>query len=176
MIRLAAVFIVLLTWLAWAQASLHLVATRDGKPDFEVKGSEVICGAQKLTVQVEKDRLKLLSGGQVVLKVKRKDEGFEMEDGAGTRLLRVKTRKEGYKVVDAQDHEVCNLKYKGSELKAESGRLVPAGGGLDWSENGKPRAHLEGSQELKVGIGLALPSLTPPQRAALTLFVSQLGI
>lgn len=176
MIRFVALFIFGLSWLALAQPSLHLVATRDGHPDFEVNGTQVTCGTQKLTAQLEKDRVKLLSGTQVVLKVKRKGEGFEMEDGAGTRILRVKPRSDGFKVVDAQDHEVCALKYKGSELKTDSGRLIPASAGLDWSENGKLRAHLSGSQELKVGLGLTLGALTPPQRAALTLFVSQLGI
>ncbi|MBS2038678.1 hypothetical protein JST97_27100 [bacterium] len=176
MFRLAAIFFFCLTCFALAQPPVHFVATRDGRPDFEVNGTQVICGGQKLTAQVEKDRLKLFSGAQVVLKLKRKDDGFEMEDGGGVRLLRVKPRSDGFKVVDAQDHEVCALKYKGSELKADSGRLSAAGGGLDWTENGKVRAHLQGSQDLKIGLGLALGSLTPPQRAALTLFVSQLGI
>ncbi|MFN8606096.1 MAG: hypothetical protein U0931_01100 [Vulcanimicrobiota bacterium] len=111
MLRLAAFFLLCLTWLAMAQPA-HLVASRDGHPDFEISGTDVICGSQKLTAQVEKDRLKLFSGAQVVLKIKRKEEGLEMEDAAGTRILRVRLRDNGYKVLDAQDHDLCNLKYK----------------------------------------------------------------
>jgi len=175
--RLALFFMLLLAAVS-AKTRTPLVVTREGKPDFEVRQLEVICPGQTLKVQLEDDRVKLLAGKDVLVKVKRKKDGLELEDGAGTRLLRIKVHKgPSYKISDGQDKPVLTLETQGPQLLAQpEGKVSASLNGLDWSSGGRMHAHLEGDRQLQLGLCLALGSLTPAQRAALAVYIREVGI
>ena len=170
-----------------AKTRQTIASQREGKPDFELvpQGDkiEVHCGSTSLTSKVEADRVKLLSGDKLVAKVKQKKEGFELEDGAGTRLLRVKVKVgPSLKVEDGGGQILLMVDAAGPALTVRAGNGGPRGtvrsgpSGLEWVDaTKKVRASLTGTQVVAVGLILPLENLTPEQRAALALYLAEVG-
>lgn len=164
-----------------------ITVLRDGKPDFELvpkdQTVEVHVGSTVYTGKVESDRIKVLDGDKQVVKVKRKKEGFEVEDAAGGRLLRVKVKAgPSLKVEDAQDKMVLQVDAAGPSLTvragdgAERGTVAAGPVGLEWTDASKTvRATLAGSDQIAVGLALTLESLKPEQRAAVALYLLEVG-
>lgn len=170
-----------------AKTRQTLTSQRDGKPDFELipqgSGFEVHCGATTYSSKIEADRVKVLAGDKQVAKVKQKKEGFELEDASGSRVLRVKV-KEGpsLKVEDGKDQLILMVDAAGPALTVRAGNGGPRGsvqagpGGLEWTDaTKKMRATLKGTDQIAVGLVLALETLTPEQRAALALYLAEVG-
>jgi hypothetical protein len=170
-----------------AKTQQNLLSLRDGKPDFELvpQGSnlEVRCGSTTYTSKIEADRVKVLSGDKLVAKVKQKKEGFELEDGSGARVLRVKVKAgPSLKVEDGKDKVLFQIDASGPALTVRSGDGGPRGSvqkgsqGLEWLDaTKKVRASLQGTDVLAVGLVLPLESVTPEQRAALALYLAEVG-
>lgn len=140
---------------------------------------EVRWGSHRATAKVEADRVKLLEGQKLLAKVKAKDRGFELEDEAGARVLRVKFGKT-LKVEDAGDQLVLEGRRQGQTFLLQGpgqkplGTLGQAGSLAYWdSPQGARLASLDGVSRWESVLALACPGLTPPQRAALVIYMNR---
>ena len=136
-------------------------------------------GAVLGTLAVSDDRVKLADpDGVVVLKVKVKEYGAEIEDGQGVRRFKLKQDDEGHwKVRDADDETVlkCKRKSDGFEVRTADGTTVAKvkarGGGLrGTTEGGEPLFVVYGVDEPEVGMWWSVDRLELAERAAVVVF------
>lgn len=153
-------------------------AQQDGKADFTITPpDQVQIGSRTLKADLQTDRVKLSENGKVVVKVKRKDNGFEVEDADGKRVLRVKSKGGGeLKFSDGQDHLL--FRTSGSTppitLLNDSGASLGKLDATSYTDaSGKVRATLKGGDPNRVDAAYALPltSLKPEERAAVVYFL-----
>lgn len=164
-----------------------LIATREGKTDFELVPREpdidIRCGTTIYTTKVEADRVKVFAADKLVAKVKRKEDGFEMEDGSGGRLLRVKVKAgPSLKLEDGQGSVLSMVDAAGPALTVKGpdgsaqGKVEASPEGLSFKGvDQKERAALKGSAPVAVGVALVLEKMTPEQRGALALYLLEVG-
>lgn len=167
---------------AQAPVTLHDAA---GKPlaRTETRGERVAVRSgtdQPLgEIKIESDRVKLRDpGGVERWKVKRKDYGAEIEDGAGQRLFRI--RKHGadeWRLEDASKAVVARVKPKetGYEIRDAGGATIAKVKRRDGrlvfeSEAGARQGELAGTDDARAGLWFALARFSPAERAALWAF------
>jgi hypothetical protein len=152
------------------------------QPTSEGWSVEVSGGAVIGTLRAEDDRVKLESiDGEVVLKVKLKAYGAEIEDGQGRRLFKLKQDDDGHwKLRSADDVTVlkCKRKSDGFEVRAQNGvtvaKVKARAGGLRYTtEGGEPLYVVTGLQEPEVGLWWVADQLELEQRAAVVAFFHQ---
>ena len=170
-----------------AKTQQPIVSQRNGKPDFELvrQGStvQVRCGSTTYTSKIEADRVKVLADDKLVAKVKQKKGGFELEDGNGARLLRAKVKAgPSLKLEDGRDQLLFQIDAAGPTLIVRAGNGGARGSvqkgatGLEWVDaTKKVQATMTGTEVIAVGLVLPLESLTSEQRAAVALYLAEVG-
>lgn len=154
-----------------------------GQTDFSLEpegtGVKVVCGGKTFTTKIEADRVKVFEGETLQAKAKRKEDGFELEDGGGGRLLRCKW-KSGHplKVEDGNGQVTLQLDQMRllSPQGGFRGELRNAAGGLELVDpTKKVVARLAGPVPKEAGLALGLTQLTPAQRATVVLYLAEVG-
>jgi hypothetical protein len=170
-----------------ARSQVPLMATRAGQEDFRLQpegGSmQVVCQGKTYQAKIESDRVKVLDGEVLQAKAKRKEAGFELEDGSGERLIRAKYKQgPDIRFEDGQERILLHLQPQADRLRW----LGPAGQSLGeirqqadeiqlMDATKKVTAAVKGASRLEVGAILPLDSLTPLQRATLALYLAEVG-
>ena len=155
---------------------------------FEVKDGAVeatgLNGAKLGKLKLLGDRVKLRDASDVErLKVKRKDNGSEVEDGSGNRLYRIKEKGDGKLVLDdAGGTTLATVRADGSgaEVRRDSGEVlakVKASGGKVTFEgaNGDKLGELEGASDTRAAAWLVIEKLSLAERAALWAFYAKVA-
>ncbi len=144
---------------------------------------QVVCQGKTYQAKIESDRVKVLDGEVLQAKAKRKEAGFELEDGSGERLIRAKYKQgPDIRFEDGQERILLHLQPQADRLRW----LGPAGQSLGeirqqadeiqlMDATKKVTAAVKGASRLEVGAILPLDSLTPLQRATLALYLAEVG-
>lgn len=144
--------------------------------DYKVyDGQDTVLG--KVKIRADRVTLKGPEGGEK-WKVKHKQYGAEVEDGAGNRLYRIKAVQDGgWKLKDKDDNTLFKLKKKddGFEVRRADGATVAKvkerkGKLVFRTEAGQDLFELKGMTGAAAGIWWALDSFSCAERAALSLF------
>lgn len=150
-----------------------------GKPDFAlVPPGQATVGLRVFQADVEDGQLKLVEGGSdVVVRVKRKKNGLEVQDATGKRVLTMTAQADHYRFLDGTDTLVYEARTSGAPMRLTNdlgavGMLSAQNGGWEWTDKSKKlQARVVNSTQSEVGLVLPLARLKPEQRAAVALYL-----